>query len=101
MNEAQTLAKTEAREGAPDEENYLSPIENLPDLVLDHIFSFLSVAEKVKIELVCKRWLEASRGSWIHLKRFDTTCVSTKLVGSSPPRRSLHMFEFKMICTFL
>ena len=49
--------------------------ELLPDLVLEHIFSFLPITDKVNVEYVCKRWFFASRRSWIHVKSFDVQQV--------------------------
>lgn len=47
-----------------------SMIELMPDHVLVKIFSFLNVREKVRTELVCRRWLCLSRISWGFITSF-------------------------------
>ena len=51
------------------------PIEYLPDLVLDHIFSYLPISDKINAEYVSKLWFHLSRRSWAHVKEFDTSWI--------------------------
>ena len=48
------------------EESNLSQI-NLPDDCLIHIFKFLLVADKIKVERVCTLWKDLARRSWSDL----------------------------------
>ena len=51
------------------------PFEYLPDLVLDHIFSYLSISDKINAEYVSKLWFHLSRRSWVHVREFDTSWI--------------------------
>ena len=57
-----------------DEKENESPYSwnRLPDLPLLRVFDFLSIPDKVRLELVCKRWLRLSRASWTNLTRFSS-----------------------------
>ena len=57
-----------------DERENESPYSwnRLPDLPLLRVFDFLSIPDKVRLELVCKRWLRLSRASWTNLTRFSS-----------------------------
>jgi hypothetical protein len=46
-------------------------IDMLNDYCLMHVFSFLSMRERVKVERVCKRWQAASLASWVGMKHLD------------------------------
>ena len=49
----------------------------IPDLVLLRIFNMLEVKQRVKIELVCKRWLDLSRASWSLMTKFSSSSIKT------------------------
>ena len=48
-----------------------SAIEKLNDDCLIQIFNLLSVAERIRVERVCKRWQEISKESWSKVKELD------------------------------
>jgi len=57
------------------DDSLVFPFEYLPDLVLDHIFSYLPISDKINAEYVSKLWFYLSRRSWAHVKEFDTSWI--------------------------
>ena len=55
-----------------------SPIQMLNSDSLMHIFNFLAVAEKIKVERVNKFWQEVSKQSWSHFKELY---INPKFLG--------------------
>ncbi|XP_011302243.1 F-box/LRR-repeat protein 7-like [Fopius arisanus] len=49
-------------------------ILDLPDDCLIKIFSFLEIAEKLKVEGVCKRWYRISKRGWPDVESLSLTC---------------------------
>ncbi|XP_033218269.1 F-box protein SKIP2-like [Belonocnema kinseyi] len=47
------------------------PIQRLNDDCLFHIFQYLSIVDRIKLERVCKRWQAVSLESWRTFKKFD------------------------------
>ncbi|XP_032681292.1 F-box/LRR-repeat protein 2-like isoform X2 [Odontomachus brunneus] len=50
-----------------------APINILNDDCLKHIFQFLPIVDKIRIERVCKRWRVLSKDSWYTMKKIDTS----------------------------
>ncbi|XP_048515255.1 putative RNA-binding protein EEED8.10 [Athalia rosae] len=48
-----------------------SPIQKLNDDCLMHMFLYLPISDRVRIERVCKRWYAVSQQSWQAVKRLD------------------------------
>ncbi|OXU27874.1 hypothetical protein TSAR_002554 [Trichomalopsis sarcophagae] len=48
-------------------------IHKLNDDCLMHVFSFLPIADRVKVERVCRRWLNVSQESWRTFKKLNLT----------------------------
>ncbi|XP_043478022.1 uncharacterized protein LOC122508626 isoform X2 [Leptopilina heterotoma] len=51
-------------------------IHKISDTCLMHIFQYLSIAERIKVEGVCRRWRDVSLDSWRTLKRLDVNSIS-------------------------
>ncbi|XP_008212345.1 F-box/LRR-repeat protein 7-like [Nasonia vitripennis] len=51
--------------------HYVLTIQNLDDDCLLHIFSFLSIIDRVKVQRVCQRWKILSHTSWRSVKRLS------------------------------
>ena len=63
------------------EKDDLSKFEKLPEECLIEIFNYLSIAERCRIERVCKRFEEASKNSWYEVKELR---VDPKFLGLKP-----------------
>ncbi|XP_032681321.1 F-box/LRR-repeat protein 2-like [Odontomachus brunneus] len=50
-------------------------INILNDDCLKHIFQFLPIVDKMRIERVCKRWRVLSKDSWYTMKEIDTSWI--------------------------
>jgi len=76
------MAKMENGVCNDKKDDSMASMSSLPDLVLDKVFSFLPISDKVSVEYVCKRWHEPSRRSWVHVNEFNTNCISVgRLIG--------------------
>lgn len=70
------------RENSPEPNN--SPIQILNDDCLVEIFLYLPVADRVRMERVCKRWQALSQESWRAVKKLN---LSKNTWGLSPKIR--------------
>ncbi|XP_058794527.1 putative RNA-binding protein EEED8.10 isoform X1 [Phymastichus coffea] len=65
-------------------------IHKLNDDCLMHIFSFLPIADRVKIERVCKRWKVVSQSSWRTFKKLDLTQATWGFTLSNQGPREIY-----------
>ncbi|OXU24554.1 hypothetical protein TSAR_007440 [Trichomalopsis sarcophagae] len=67
------IQKVEVDEGTADTVNSDNQpdIFKLNDICLIHIFSFLSIPERIRIQRVCKRWQEVSALVWCDIKKLE------------------------------
>ncbi|KAK3915340.1 F-box/LRR-repeat protein 7 [Frankliniella fusca] len=65
MGDSEDMETDEYREGE------FSPFSTLNDDCLLHIFSFLSLTDRVRIERVCKRWQDVARSMWRRMHSLD------------------------------
>jgi F-box/leucine-rich repeat protein 7 len=68
LSDGTVLWRPNSRGGAETGE---CKIDMLNDDCLMHIFSFLPMRERVKVERVCKRWQMASLAAWVGQKHLD------------------------------
>ncbi|XP_032671828.1 F-box/LRR-repeat protein 16-like [Odontomachus brunneus] len=68
-------------------------INMLNDDCLKHIFQFLPIVDKIRIERVCKRWRILSLDSWYKMKKIDTSY----LLQGFPKRHGTTEFILKKI----
>ena len=68
-----------------------SVIEKLTEDCLIHIFSFLPVVDRIKMEKICKSWREAAKRSWSNVKDL---IMDPKFLGLKPIRR---LFQYPII----
>ena len=52
-------------------EEELRPIEKLPEEILIHIFSYLPIVDRIRVERVKKSWQEMAKKSWNNFKKLD------------------------------
>ena len=69
---ANLVENDDASEEGDDDDEVPHSWNRLPDLALLRVFHFLPIPDKVRLELVCKRWLRLSRDSWVTLTRFSS-----------------------------
>ena len=71
---------TKKRKLSTEEDSY-SAIEKLNDDCLEYIFQFLSVADRIRIERVCRKWKKVAKNSWT---KFKVLNLDAKYLGLKP-----------------
>ena len=66
-------------ETALKKEEELRPIEKLPEEILIHIFSYLPIVDRVRVEMVKKSWQEMAKKSWSNLKDLKMDSLYSEL----------------------
>ena len=66
----QTIVET-----ALKKEQEFRPIEKLPEEILIHIFNFLPIADRIRVERVKKSWRKMTKKSWIDVKELKAVPV--------------------------
>ncbi|XP_032673255.1 F-box/LRR-repeat protein 20-like [Odontomachus brunneus] len=61
-----------------------APIHMLNDDCLIHIFKYLLIADRVRVERVCKRWKVLSQESWRTMKRLDISHFTWDHIWGKP-----------------
>ena len=73
--------KLRSRAKKDEEVSHLANIDKLNDHCLIRVLNFLSVAERIRVERVSKRWQEISKESWSKMKVLD---FNQKNLGLKP-----------------
>lgn len=75
-------------------------MENLPILIFEHLFPYLTIKERVKCSLVCKKWrlaydlIQPSVNLFIYVKRFPLVRKSTVTNQSIRSQDTLKLKQF-------